>query len=172
MSVRSCRVPIYRPARLGIWIVVLGDTLFLRARFHLVCVSFRGGEGVRIRCRGASLEVCELLHPCREGTAATLTVWSIWHLGQLLEAELVQSCWLMRRCRLDSKSISDKSIERKARTRTGHVPTMGLLGCLSCSHCSGGQRERRMVRKWMEWAVEGRKMLMEAESAAKRVCGD
>jgi hypothetical protein len=45
----------------------------------------------------------------------------------------------VRQGRLDSKSISDKSIERKAQTRTDHVPTMGLLRCLGCRHCSSGQ---------------------------------
>jgi hypothetical protein len=140
MSVWSRRVPIYRPARLGIWIVVLGQVLLLRARFHLVCISFRRGKAIRVSCRGATFEICELLHPCREWTTAALTVRTIWHFGQLLGIRFSQSWWDAWQGRLDSKSISDKNIEGKAQTRTGHVPTMGLLRCLGCRHCSSGQR--------------------------------
>lgn len=73
----------------------------------------------------------------------------------------------MRWGRLDSKSTADKSIEDRARTRSGHVPTTRLLCCLSCSHCSGGQRKQRMVRKWVESAVKDRELLIEAERRAQ-----
>jgi hypothetical protein len=89
MSVGSRRVPIHGPARLGIWIVILGGDLLLRARFHLVCISFCRGYTIRFGCRRATFEVCELLHPCRKGTAAALTIWTIWHLGQLLGVGLL-----------------------------------------------------------------------------------
>jgi hypothetical protein len=69
-------------AGLGVWVVVLRRRLFLRMGFHLVGISFRACRLIRI-CGRRALEVGELLHPCREGTAPALTICTVWHLGQL-----------------------------------------------------------------------------------------
>ncbi len=64
MSVWDRGVPIHRTARLRIWIVVFGEGLLLQALLHLICISLRRWIAVRLSCRGATFEVCKLLHPC------------------------------------------------------------------------------------------------------------
>lgn len=78
----------------------------------------------------------------------------------------------MRRGRLDSKSTSGKRIEGEARTKTGHVPTMGLLCCLSCSHCLGKQGEQRMARNDLKLTAKRRGTELDGGSAGKGMCED
>lgn len=67
--------------RLGVGIVVFESRLLLRLRLHLVGISLCARRLIRVSCR-RTFEAGKLLHPCRERSAAALTICTIWHLCQ------------------------------------------------------------------------------------------
>ena len=67
---------------LRVRVIILGSRMFLRLGFHLVGISFCACGLRRIRSgRRATFEAGELLHPCREGSAAALTICTFQHIG-------------------------------------------------------------------------------------------